>query len=291
MATILSPKPARRSAFTLIELLVVIAIIAILAAILFPVFAQAKESAKRTQNTNNVKQLGIAVQTYMNDFDGNMPLGGITARMVDPSVGASSWQAAIFSYVKSQEIYKNPNDSRNQKTPTQYSACTQALSRGVTTFTASSYLTNFRISNATNFNGVWGRASVSESSVTNPSSFIFLMHGQRPPFQPTDARRYASNPVGPDGLSCTLWHGDYTQEAAGSAKQIFNPGRYAGIEVPQHKNGVAFGYLDTSVRFITVGNDLRTADRSLEGRLPWCLHGEPNAEDPSCTTKWGPGQP
>jgi prepilin-type N-terminal cleavage/methylation domain-containing protein len=47
-----------RKAFTLIELLVVIAIIAILAAILFPVFAQAKASAKNTQELSNMKQLG-----------------------------------------------------------------------------------------------------------------------------------------------------------------------------------------------------------------------------------------
>ena len=51
----------RRKAFTLIELLVVIAIIAILAAILFPVFAQAKEAAKKSQTLNNTKQLAIDI--------------------------------------------------------------------------------------------------------------------------------------------------------------------------------------------------------------------------------------
>jgi prepilin-type N-terminal cleavage/methylation domain-containing protein len=62
-------------AFTLIELLVVIAIIAILAAILFPVFAQAKEAAKATQDLSNVKQMATSTAIYLADSDDVMPLG------------------------------------------------------------------------------------------------------------------------------------------------------------------------------------------------------------------------
>jgi len=64
-----------RKAFTLIELLVVIAIIAILAAILFPVFAQAKESAKKSGDLSNQKQLSLAFQQYLTDNDDVFPLG------------------------------------------------------------------------------------------------------------------------------------------------------------------------------------------------------------------------
>lgn len=63
----------KRAAFTLIELLVVIAIIAILAAILFPVFARAREQARKASCTSNVKQLGLAWMMYVQDYDETFP--------------------------------------------------------------------------------------------------------------------------------------------------------------------------------------------------------------------------
>jgi prepilin-type N-terminal cleavage/methylation domain-containing protein/prepilin-type processing-associated H-X9-DG protein len=62
----------RRSVFTLIELLVVIAIIAILASILFPVFAQARGKARQASNLSNLKQIGLAVLMYVQDYDETM---------------------------------------------------------------------------------------------------------------------------------------------------------------------------------------------------------------------------
>jgi prepilin-type N-terminal cleavage/methylation domain-containing protein/prepilin-type processing-associated H-X9-DG protein len=67
------PARRRRGAFTLIELLVVIAIIAILAALLFPVFAQAREKARQTMCASNMRQMGLAVTMYREDYDSRNP--------------------------------------------------------------------------------------------------------------------------------------------------------------------------------------------------------------------------
>jgi len=65
----------QRSGFTLIELLVVVAIIAILASILFPVFARAREQARKASCQSNLKQIGMAVMMYVQDFDERYPMG------------------------------------------------------------------------------------------------------------------------------------------------------------------------------------------------------------------------
>jgi len=125
----------RRKAFTLIELLVVIAIIAILAAILFPVFAQAKEAAKKSQTLNNTKQLAIAQAIYITDNDDIFPLsmsrrangtyrwatvhptpngvvtsGGWNAPDIMDQV-AVFWSNAISGYVKNGDIYRGPTQT------------------------------------------------------------------------------------------------------------------------------------------------------------------------------------
>lgn len=81
-----------KRAFTLIELLVVIAIIAILAAILFPVFAQAKEAAKKTQGISQIKQVGTALHIYSSDYDDNLPLSVIYN-------ASGSWQFNLLAEV------------------------------------------------------------------------------------------------------------------------------------------------------------------------------------------------
>ena len=82
------------SAFTLIELLVVIAIIAILAAILFPVFAQAREQARKTTCVSNLRQIGTAFHLYAQDYDEGFPNTG------DPYLYAGRhWRWPLMLYL------------------------------------------------------------------------------------------------------------------------------------------------------------------------------------------------
>jgi prepilin-type N-terminal cleavage/methylation domain-containing protein/prepilin-type processing-associated H-X9-DG protein len=95
-----------QSAFTLIELLVVIAIIAILAAILFPVFAKAREKARQIACLSNMKQLGLGVAQYEQDYDETPPNGVYLY-----GGGGSGWAGQIYSYVKSVNVYRCPDDT------------------------------------------------------------------------------------------------------------------------------------------------------------------------------------
>lgn len=103
------PKASNRLAFTLIELLVVIAIIAILAAILFPVFAQARDKARQATDLSNLKQLGLGVMMYCQDYDETYP-----HMYVEREDGSrvTYWRGAIFPYVKNGTLLYNNNTER-----------------------------------------------------------------------------------------------------------------------------------------------------------------------------------
>jgi prepilin-type N-terminal cleavage/methylation domain-containing protein len=99
--------------FTLIELLVVIAIIAILAAILFPVFAKAREKARQTTCASNLKQMGVAITQYIQDYDEVvLPRGEST--VVTSSGTGVSWKFLLFPYIKAANVFSCPSDIMNQ---------------------------------------------------------------------------------------------------------------------------------------------------------------------------------
>ena len=180
-----------KRAFTLIELLVVIAIIAILAAILFPVFAQAKMAAKKTQALSNVKNLGMAVQIYLPDYDDVYPLGnvynpanGLTSynRFIPtPSSQVKTWNPGIspsaiaavdafysnslYPYIKNTQIW---DDSTAQSTTSIYSL----------SFVGGMPYQNVKDNYSYAYNGLLN--SYSSTSVTSPSGLImFSQDGNR----------------------------------------------------------------------------------------------------------------
>ncbi len=106
-----------RRAFTLIELLVVIAIIAILAAILFPVFAQAREAARKANCLSNLKQIGLAMGMYIQDNDGNWPAQPSDGYpLANTGLGGASpfnYKDSILPYSKNEQIWICPTNIPN----------------------------------------------------------------------------------------------------------------------------------------------------------------------------------
>ena len=127
------------SAFTLIELLVVIAIIAILAAILFPVFAQAREAARKTSCLSNTKQIGLGTMMYVQDYDETYPCNNYDVGPIgvaDNDVGLASynstltWLWGVYPYVKNRQIFvcaSDPNPKAGESgydiDPCDYTSC------------------------------------------------------------------------------------------------------------------------------------------------------------------------
>jgi prepilin-type N-terminal cleavage/methylation domain-containing protein/prepilin-type processing-associated H-X9-DG protein len=115
-----SPDYSGRKAFTLIEILVVVAIISILAAILFPVFARARENARRSSCMSNLKQMGIAMMMYVQDYDETYPRSRYAVTGAANTAGASPdgaiwvsgfiyWPQILYPYHRNRQIFKCPS--------------------------------------------------------------------------------------------------------------------------------------------------------------------------------------
>lgn len=138
-------------AFTLIELLVVIAVVAILGTIAYPVFIGTQERAKVTKDMNNLRQIGLATQTYMNDNDGFFP------GSVIPPI---RWMAQLNpKYLSGWRVLQSPFDSRSSS---ELGDVTTPISYGI------------------NSNIYQNNVSISADRITKPVVFILFAPAQAP---------------------------------------------------------------------------------------------------------------
>jgi prepilin-type N-terminal cleavage/methylation domain-containing protein len=143
-----SPPPARH-AFTLIELLVVIATITILAAVVVPAFTRAFESAKATKDASNLRQIGAATQTYMNDNNA-----------VFPGSATLTWMSQLEQnqkYLSTWRVLQSPFDKRSTS---ESGGATTAVSYGI------------------NANVLPGNVAISADKITKPVTFIVFAPAQ-----------------------------------------------------------------------------------------------------------------
>jgi prepilin-type N-terminal cleavage/methylation domain-containing protein len=101
-----SPRPLER-AFTLIEMIVVLAVIAIMMSITYPVYTTISNRAKATKDMSNLRQIGILMQTYLNDKDGILPV-----IIADPGIGKDTSPVIYPKYVGSRRVFQSPFDKR-----------------------------------------------------------------------------------------------------------------------------------------------------------------------------------
>jgi prepilin-type N-terminal cleavage/methylation domain-containing protein/prepilin-type processing-associated H-X9-DG protein len=203
-----------RSGFTLIELLVVISIIAIITAILFPVFARVRESARRASCQSNLKQIGLAEQQYMQDYDGRLtcvyvgrlkddgdwPFALSNGNLRDPATGNSTyyvlWQQQLYPYAKSTQIFVCPSgDMRSFVKAKPY----------VAHYGANRNLMLLGNTGVTDFPGTV-QPGLLETQINEP------------------ARKYLIMDAGAYDVSTTFWTGTYTAGTASTSNR-FIPGR------------------------------------------------------------------
>ena len=193
-----SPKYAR-SGFTLIELLVVIAIIAILAAILFPVFARARENARRSSCSSNMKQIALGVKQYVQDYDERFPPEGAGA------VANPGWAVSVQPYLKSEQIFQCPSETEGAPSSATYPTIAE---RGATPATGfSDYYVNFNVANG------------SEAQISYASNVV--LHGEG---------SSAGTSNGSGGIGGLANYNRRSREIAGGAVRHLEGANYAFVD-------------------------------------------------------------
>ena len=224
----------RNSGFTLIELLVVIAIIAILASILFPVFARARENARRSSCQSNLKQIGLGFLQYVQDSDERYPLAfrrqGTGTQTFQDNPDDVGWAWVLQPYTKSTQIFQCPSETRAQTWPT--SETTNQQTVGATDYI---YNRNIGFSGGTYTTGT----SVSQAQLTFVANTVLLSEG---PSYGTGV----SAPFGCDAAmgNLAILSGTAGVDAAGQ----------------RHLEGANFAFADGHVKWVKGVNTVRSAN-------------------------------
>jgi prepilin-type N-terminal cleavage/methylation domain-containing protein/prepilin-type processing-associated H-X9-DG protein len=261
--------PNPRRAFTLIELLVVIAIIAILAAILFPVFAQARSKARQTACLSNMKQWGLGMMMYQQDYDELVPLMGYEGCLA----AASQWHNAIQPYIKNRGLLKCPGD------PSQQFARFDPLNP------QASYLANDWLNR-----NVWGgscatlqRNVVSQAAINSPADTIFLAEGAAwgkwggcsANCQNTSGNLFIAENHGEliTGVLSIPWG------QAGASFMASARHRSTYEYAPFHNGGANFTFTDGHAKWFRTTNGEGAAKVSIINQtLPWVRHVAPSQQ-------------
>ncbi|MEO6906921.1 MAG: DUF1559 domain-containing protein [Abditibacteriaceae bacterium] len=200
----------KANAFTLIELLVVIAIISILEAILFPVFARARENARRASCQSNLKQIGLGFAQYLADYDGHYPYGAdhslppwaCCSWILDESPG-HLWYQKLQPYIKSQQIFTCPSAPRIWTAGYGWVDATGTVNNWIG-YAYSAFLDGTRWPN----DNYWGYAAL-ETQIEDPTQTVLAMD--------------AASCNGGEG-SCQGWiNGNYTIDNQRAVDPTFDP--------------------------------------------------------------------
>ena len=252
MSSLTHPRLIKNAAkgFTLIELLVVIAIIAILAAILFPVFARARENARRSSCQSNLKQIGLGMYQYSQDFD---------EKFVSNCYGPSSsgqyqsgnyggglnykWMDAMQPYVKSTQLFTCPSDTEQDVANLTFSPQYIPADKLV----GSSYQNYGSYGVNTNYGSYRGPGSggLTLATVEAPSTTFWVLETY-----PTAARsNYGKYRTAFDSTGATL-----AVNAAGDKAEVTSSGfHYGGGVHARHLETTNVLYTDGHVKSIKMG--------------------------------------